>query len=269
LQSHSGRIKVLAGGTDLMVTLNARVEVHSDYLNIWPLHELRGISEVGNTIRIGALTTYTHIIRAPLVQQHARILIEAAKSVGAAQIQNRGTLGGNVVNASPAGDTLPVLAVLEAELEIGSARGVRKIPFNQFYTGYRKTVLAADELLLAIHLPKRRPDDWQYFRKVGTRQAQAISKVVMALFARMDAAKRIETLRIAYGSVAPTVIRTPQTESVINGKMLTEELIQQAQQQVLNEVHPISDVRSTADYRRLITGNILSRGLHELRAIKS
>lgn len=264
LQTHAGRIKVLAGGTDLMVTLNARVEVPPAYLNIWSLRELRGISEESEAIRIGALTTYTQIVRSPFVQQHARILIEAAKSVGAVQIQNRGTLGGNVVNASPAGDTLPVLAALDADLEVGSARGVRKVPFNEFYTGYRKTALAADELLLAVHLPKLRADDWQYFRKVGTRQAQAISKVVMALFARVDATKYIETIRIAYGSVAPTVMRARQTENLLNGQTLSEELIEQARRQALNEVQPISDVRSTAEYRRLVSGNILYRCLHEL-----
>ncbi len=266
LQTHAGRIKVLAGGTDLMVTLNARVEVPPAYLNIWPLQELRGITETANGIRIGALTTYTQIIHSPLVQQHARILIEAAKSVGAAQIQNRGTLGGNVVNASPAGDTLPVLAVLEAELEIGSARSIRNTPFKQFYTGYRKTALAADELLLAIHLPKSNAGVWQCYRKVGTRQAQAISKVVMALVARVDAMRRVETVRIAYGSVAPTVVRAPKTENLLTAQVLTENLIAQARQTAMQEVHPISDVRSTADYRRLVSGNILARGLHELLA---
>lgn len=265
LQAQQGRLKILAGGTDLMVTLNARVEVHPAYLNIWPLQELRGIAETSGAIRIGALTTYTQIIRSTLVQQHANMLIAAAKSVGATQIQNRGTLGGNIVNASPAGDTLPVLAVLEAELEVGSARGVLKIPFKQFYTGYRKTALAPDELLLAIILPKQQTGEWQYFRKVGTRQAQAISKVVMALFARGDAAQRIEAMRIAYGSVAPTVMRAPQTENLLMGQILSEDLIKHAQQQVMNEVHPISDVRSTADYRRLVSGNILYRALQELR----
>lgn len=266
LQIHAGRMKILAGGTDLMVTLNARVEAYPAYLNVWPLQELRGITESENHIRLGALTTYTQIIRSPLVQQHARILVEAAKSVGAVQIQNRGTLGGNVVNASPAGDTLPVLAVLDAELEIGSARGIRKIPFNQFYAGYRKTVLAADELLLAIHLPKQNVSAWQYFRKVGTRQAQAISKVVMALAAQCDAGNRIADMRIAFGSVAPTVIRAPQTEALLLTQTLSESLIAQARQSAMAEVRPISDVRSTADYRRLVAGNILARSLHELRA---
>ncbi|MGH7495121.1 MAG: FAD binding domain-containing protein [bacterium] len=263
LQQERGRIKILAGGTDLMVTLNAHVEEHPAYLNIWGLQELRGVSEAEDKIRIGALTTYTEMIRSSLLQQHAATLIQAAKLVGASQIQNRGTLGGNIVNASPAGDTLPVLAVFEAELEIGSARGIRKMPFHQFYSGYRQTQLAPEEMLLAIHLPKPAPNDWQYFRKVGTRQAQAISKVVMAIFARRDQQQKVEFIRIAYGSVAPTVIRAPQTEALLTGQLLSKELVDQARQSVMQEVHPISDVRSTENYRRLISGNILARALRE------
>ncbi len=261
LQQEAGRVKVLAGGTDLMVTLNARIEIHPAYLNIWGLQELRGISEVGDQIRIGALTTYAQIIRSPLLLQHAPALIQASKLVGAAQIQNRGTLGGNIVNASPAGDTLPVLAVFEAELEVGSARGTRKIGFNQFYSGYRQTQLAPDELLLSVHWPKPASGDWQYFRKVGTRQAQAISKIVMAIFARRRPQQNFEFIKIAFGSVAPTVIRTPQTEALLAQKKLSEELIEQARSSVMQEVHPISDVRSTAEYRRLMSGNILARAL--------
>ncbi len=263
LQQERDGVKVLAGGTDLMVTLNARVEQHPAYLNIWNLNELRGISELHDAIRIGALTTYTQIIRSALVQQHAPILIEAAKLVGATQIQNRGTLGGNIVNASPAGDTLPVLAVLDAALEIGSARGIRKIAFNEFYTGYRKTVLGREELLLAIHLPNSAKNDWQYFRKVGTRQAQAISKIVLALRAQKTSDHKINSISIAYGSVAPTVIRAPQTEALLAGKRLTEALIEQAKQTIESEVRPITDVRSTENYRRLVSGNILKRALYE------
>jgi CO/xanthine dehydrogenase FAD-binding subunit len=262
LERERGRIKVLAGGTDLMVTLNAHLEEHPAYLNIWGLDELRGISETGNKIRIGALCTYSQITRSPLLRQHAATLMQAAKSVGASQIQNRGTLGGNIVNASPAGDTLPVLAVLEAELEVGSTRGIRIIPFSQFYSGYRQTVLAPEELLLAIHLPKPAADAWQYFRKVGTRQAQAISKVVMAVLARRNQEQKVECIRIAFGSVAPTVIRAPQTEALLTQQLLSAELIEQAKQSVMHEVHPISDVRSTEEYRRLICGNILARALY-------
>ena len=263
LQQESGRVKVLAGGTDLLVALNARVEVPAVFLNIWGLRELRGIADAGDHLRLGALTTYTQIIHSPLLLQHAPILVQASRLVGAAQIQNRGTLGGNIANASPAGDTLPVLAVLEADLEIGSGRGIRKIPFNQFYTGYRQTLLAPDELLLAVCLPKPAGEHWQYFRKVGTRQAQAISKVVAAIAGRKNRPGRIEFIRIAYGSVAPTVIRAAQTEALLAQQTLSQELIERARQSVMQEVHPISDVRSTEAYRRLISGNILARALRE------
>lgn len=263
LQQEREGVKVLAGGTDLMVTLHARVEQHAAYLNIWNLEELRGISESNDGIRIGALTTYTQIIRSALVQQHAPILIEAAKLVGATQIQNRGTLGGNIVNASPAGDTLPVLAVLDAVLEVGSAQGTRTIAFDEFYTGYRKTKLAPEELLIAIYLPKSPKNDWQYFRKVGTRQAQAISKIVLALRVQKTAEHELSFIKIAYGSVAPTVIRAPQTEALLSGKRLTEALIEQAGQTAMQEVRPITDVRSTENYRRLVSGNILKRALYE------
>ena len=158
------------------------------------------------------------MIRSPVLRQHAAILIQAAKSVGASQIQNRGTLGGNIVNASPAGDTLPVLAVFDAQLEIGCARGARKVPFHEFYSGYRQTRLAPDEILLAVYLPKTGSPAWQYFRKVGTRQAQAISKIVMAIRARKNEAHEIEFIKIAFGSVAPTVIRARQTEALLTQK---------------------------------------------------
>src|SRR5215471_15312009 len=142
--------KILAGGTDLMVYLNARSFIAPPYLDIWRLRELRYIKDEGDSILLGAMTTYTDIINSPIVRQHAPILVDAAKTVGAAQIQNRGTIGGNIVNASPAGDTLPVFAVFEAELELGSLRGTRTISFDDFYLGYRQTALRPDELLLSV-----------------------------------------------------------------------------------------------------------------------
>jgi len=264
LTQEQGRIKVLAGGTDLMVMLHAGSEYSPAYLNIWNLGELRGISATDDRVRVGALTTYTQLQRSTLVQQHAPILAQAASMIGGWQIQNRGTLGGNIVNASPAGDTLPVLAVLEAELEIGSSRGTRLVPFNTFYTGYRRTVLAPDELLLSVILPKRRPQEQQYFRKVGTRQAQAISKVVMALRLQQRQPGRVDDIQIAFGSVAPTVMRAPQTEALLQNQILSPARIAAAREQVMAEVRPISDVRSTAAHRRTVAGNILGRALYEL-----
>src|SRR5205085_873302 len=198
----------ISGGADLMVLMNAHQLDAALFLDIWRVDELRGISDEGEHLRIGALTTYTQLTRSPLVQRYGPALVAASRTIGAVQIQNRGTLGGNVVNASPAGDSLPVLAAYDAELEIGSARGLRRVAFNTFYTDYRQTVLAADELLVAVRLPKLTAGERDFFFKVGTRRAQAISKVVMA--ARAQASGRvIEAIRIAIGSVAPTVIRAP------------------------------------------------------------
>jgi CO/xanthine dehydrogenase FAD-binding subunit len=264
LRQRSHHLQVLAGGTDLMVYLNMRLIAPREILNIWGLDELRGIRVENDALRIGALTTYTQIIHSPLVAEHCLTLIDAAKTIGAIQTQNRGTLGGNIVNASPAGDTLPVLAAFDATLEVGSHRGVRMIPFNRFYTGYRKTVLEADELLLAIHVPLKQPDEHLFFYKLGTRRAQAISKVVMAAKARINCAQTIESIQIGLGSVAPTVLRARSTEALLTGQILTPILIEQAKETIRQEIHPITDFRSTEAYRRFATGNLLGKFLRDL-----
>src|SRR5581483_5632154 len=256
LAEQGSRVRVIAGGTDLMVLMNAQQLAAVSFLDIWRVGELRGISDEGDHLRIGALTTYTELIRSPLVQEAAPSLVAASRTIGAVQIQNRGTLGGNIVNGSPAGDSLPVLAAYDAELEIGSIRGARRVAFNTFYTGYRQTVLAADELLVAVRLPKLAAGERDFFFKVGTRRAQAISKVVMA--ARAQASGRlIEAIRIAIGSVAPTVIRAPQTEAMLTGQTISPDLIKRAQAAIAGEVSPITDLRSTEHYRRTVTGTVL------------
>jgi len=260
----NGRAKLLAGGTDLMVQLHDRVGVAPAYLNIWGLNELRGIADAGDHVRIGALTTYRQIIKSPLVKQFCPILIEASKTVGGAQIQNRGTIGGNIVNASPAGDTLPILAAFEAQLELGSQRGIRVVSFNEFYTGYRQTILAPDELVVAVRLPKPEPNARLFFQKVGSRQALVISKVVLAAQAGVDDKKKIHYIQIGLGSVAPTVIRLRQTEALLQGQTLTNEFIERARQTAMQEVKPITDVRSTEHYRRTIVGNLLIKFLRLL-----
>jgi xanthine dehydrogenase small subunit len=263
LAERGSRVRVIAGGTDLMVLMNAHQLAATDFLDIWRVQELRGIRDEGDHLRIGALATYTELIGSPLVQQSAPALVAASRTIGAVQIQNRGTLGGNIVNASPAGDSLPVLAAYDAELEIGSMRGLRRVAFNTFYTGYRRTVLAADELLVAVRLPKLTAGERDFFFKVGTRRAQAISKVVMAACA-VASDRVIEAIRIAVGSVAPTVIRAPQTEALLAGQAITPDLIKQAQQTIAREVSPISDLRSTEHYRRTVTGNVLAKCLRRL-----
>jgi CO/xanthine dehydrogenase FAD-binding subunit len=248
-----GPLTPLAGCTDVYVNLNSGTLPNRRFLNIWPLDALRGIRRRGQTLAIGALTTYTELQRSPLVRRHVPMLAAAAREVGGVQIQNRGTIGGNVVNASPAGDTLPVLAAAEATLVLGSAGGKRCIPFDAFYTGYRKSVLRPDEILLAVEIPPIRGR--QLFRKVGTRAAQAISKVVMAAVIG-------PSVRVAVGSVGPTVIRARRTEDLLaSGAAIAE-----ARRALLEEIAPIDDLRSTAEYRRHVCGNLLEHFWREARA---
>lgn len=266
LLTQPGRsIRVIAGGTDVMVLMNAHVLDAAEFLNIWRLEELRGISDEGDALRIGALTTYTQLIRSELVGRLAPALVAASRTIGAVQIQNRGTIGGNIVNASPAGDSLPVLAAYDAEIEIGSARGARRVRFTDFYAGYRRTMLQMDELVLAVRLPKLKEGEGErdFYWKVGTRRAQAISKAVLAAKARMNGGT-IEAISIGVGSVAPTVIRAPHTERLLTGANLTAELMEQARRMIAQEVAPISDLRSTEHYRRSVTGNVLVKFLRRL-----
>jgi CO/xanthine dehydrogenase FAD-binding subunit len=241
-----GPLVLLAGCTDLYVGLHFGTVDGRRFLDLQGLRELRGIRRRGDVLAIGALTTYTELIASPLVRRRLPILAAASREVGCPQIQNRGTLGGNVANASPAGDTLPVLAVAEAVVVLRSADGERRVPFGSFYTGYRRTVMRPDELIVAIEVPPVEGRQW--FRKVGTRAAQAISKVVMA-------AVRAPQPRIALGSVAPTVVRVPRTEAALAGGGTLAE----AQAVLVDEIQPIDDLRSTAAYRRRVSANLLAQ----------
>ena len=234
----------LAGCTDVYVLLNAGSAPGSRYLNLWNLDALRGITLRHGAVSIGALTTFGDIIRSPIVRRRLPALVAAAREIGAVQIQNRGTMGGNVANGSPAGDSLPVLAAVDAIVVLRSASGVRRVPFTGFYTGYRKTVMRPDELVAAIEIQPVAGRQW--FRKVGTRAAQAISKVVMA-------AVRAPHPRIAFGSVAPTVVRVPRTEDVLAAGGSIDEAVAA----LVTEIAPIDDMRSTAEYRRRVACNLL------------
>ena len=244
-----GPLTPLAGCTDLYVSLNFGTLKDVRFLNLWRLDALRPIAvrrDRRNVLTIGALATYTDLIRSKAVQKRLPMLVAAAREVGGVQIQNRGTIGGNVANGSPAGDTLPVLAAAEAVVILQSAEGTRRVRFDEFYTGYRQTVRRADELIVAFEIPALRGRQW--FRKVGTRAAQAISKIVMAGVAGKPP-------RIAFGSMAPTVVRARRTEAVLARGGSIEE----AQQALIAELSPIDDLRSTAEYRRRVAANLLAR----------
>jgi CO/xanthine dehydrogenase FAD-binding subunit len=250
----------LAGGTDLMVQLAGEIgEPPGRILDIWGLDELRGIAVEADALVLGALTTYTEIRHSPLIAEFVPVLAEAAATIGAAQIQNRGTIGGNVVNASPAGDTLPVLLVLGAEIVLGSAQGERSVPATEFWPAYRTTARRDDELAIRVRVPLAR-DRQVRFRKIGTRRAQAISKVVMALAWRASSdADAWTDVRLALGSVAATPVRAAATEAALDGQRPTRETADRARETLESEITPIDDVRSTADYRRAVTGRVLHR----------
>ena len=248
--------KPFAGGTDLMVLLEAGKLPHRNYVNIWPLRELRGIEITDEYVTLGALTTYTEVQANMVLQREFPMLCQAASETGGLAIQNRGTLGGNIVNASPAADSPPALLAYDAEIELVSSGGSRWVPYDGFHTGYKQMTMRADELLSRIRLPRLTTDVKQYYRKVGTRKAQAISKVCFAGVVRMEGA-RVADVRVVLGSVAPIVLRCNQTEDAIRGNELNDDTVKLARETLRREIVPIDDVRSTADYRLRVAANLL------------
>jgi CO/xanthine dehydrogenase FAD-binding subunit len=254
----------IAGGTDLMVQITGELAPPPErMIDLWALDELRGIGLDGDALVVGALTTFTEIRRSPLCREHLPALVQAAATIGAAQIQNRATIGGNAVNASPAGDSLPILLATDAEMVLGSVRGERTVPIGDFWVAYRRTALEPDELLLRIRIPIVAGREVR-FRKIGTRRAQAISKVVMALAWREQAARGPwRDVRLALGSVADRPIRAAATEAVLEGSPASEVLADEAAEALAAELRPIDDVRSTAEYRRVVAARVLHRLLRE------
>lgn len=263
LGDEPGVWRPFAGGTDLMVLLEAGKLAHTRFVSLWGLSELCGIETGDNHVTIGAMTTYSQIQRHDVLRAEFPLLGEAASLTGAIAIQNRGTLGGNIANASPAADSLPALLVYEAELELISASGARFVSYNEFHTGYKTTLMREDELIRAIRLLRTTAGWQQHSRKVGTRKAQAISKVCIAAMAEM-VSDTIKDIRLAYGSVAPTPVRAWKTEAILKGQKIDPATIKAARAEVMNELKPIDDVRSTADYRSRVAANLLEEFLGTL-----
>ncbi len=249
-----------AGGTDQMVLLVAGKLSHKRFLSVTRLDDFRGIEASADFVILGALTTYTEIQKHPALQAEFPSLCAAAHETGSVAIQNRGTLGGNIVNASPAADSPPALLAYDAELELISQRGVRWMPLHGFQSGYKTMQLAPDELLRAIRLPRRAAKWRQYYRKVGTRRAQAISKVCFAGAARMEN-NVIRDVRIALGSVAPIVLRAVKTEDALRGGSVSPVTIAAAKETLMREIAPIDDIRSTARYRLRVAQNLIEEFL--------
>ena len=265
LAREPGVWRPFAGGTDLMVLLEAGKLSHHRFLNIWKLPELRSITVAEDSVTLGALATYTEIQNHAVLAAEFPLLCRAAAETGSIATQNRGTLGGNIANASPAADSPPALVVYDASLELVSASGSRWLPYDGFHTGYKQMLLRPDELIARIRLPRDKKDWIQHYAKVGTRRAQAISKVCLAAAASLEAGA-IRDIRIAFGSVAPTVVRAAATEASLRGQRIAPGAIAAARAALERDIAPIDDIRSTARYRLRVAQNLLEEFLKTLLA---
>ncbi|NMF97925.1 xanthine dehydrogenase family protein subunit M [Aromatoleum toluolicum] len=260
-----GEVTILAGGTDLMPQTKAgRIAFKPTLMNIGRVAGLKGVSLDGAYLRIGALTTISELLRDPLVVQHAPVLAEACDQFASDQIRNAGTLGGNINNASPAGDTLVPLIVLDAEVELASKPNgsvtTRRLPLAEFFTGPGRTKRAANELLTAVRVPLPQPGHVARFYKFGTRPALDISTISIGIAGiKRDGA--LTDIRVAFGAVAPTPVRAPRTEAALEGRPLDAEAIAAAADTARDEVSPIDDVRATAWYRKELIHNMTRRML--------
>ena len=247
-----GDVRPLAGGTDVMVMLAAGKLAHHRWVSIWGLPELRGIEVTPDAVTLGALTTYSDVRAAEVLRAEFPMLVQAASETGGWAIQNRGTIGGNIANASPAADSPPALLAYSAEVELRSRAGARWVDYATYHTGYTQTVLRPDELVARVRLPRAAGARVHFYRKVGPRRAQAISKVCFAGCADL-AGDRVASARIALGGVAPIVVRCPAAESqIVAGDPAAA---------LGPEIAPIDDVRSSARYRRRVADSLL----HEFR----
>jgi CO/xanthine dehydrogenase FAD-binding subunit len=270
-----GRLVPLAGGTDLFVSLNAGQVPGRRFLDLGNLRELKGIrarrvrpgagtksrSPGSAGLTLGALTTFSEIREHPLVRGRYPALAAAASEIGAWQIQNRGTIGGNIANASPAGDSLPVLLVLEAVVQVRSVRGAREVAFTDLFRGYRVLALESDELITAVSLPPAPARARQFFRKVGTRRAQSISKVVLGGLLRLGRDGRVDVARVALGSVAPVPLRARRAEQALLGATPSARAAAAARAALLEDIAPIDDIRSEREYRSQVAGSVLEQFL--------
>jgi CO/xanthine dehydrogenase FAD-binding subunit len=263
LATEPGTWLPISGGTDVMVQYAAGKLLSRQLVSIWNLAELRGIQVLPDEIRIGAACSYTELREHDVIVREFPLLANAARWTGGVANQNRGTLGGNIVNASPAADSLPALLVYEAELVLVSVRGERRIPYVGFHTGYKKMKIESDELIRVICLTRRLSGYLQYSRKVGARNAQAISKVCAAALGQVRDGV-VEDIRIALGSVAPVPIRLTDVERMLKGRRIVPSLLELAKREVATAIQPIDDIRSSARYRAAVAGNLVAEFLVQL-----
>ena len=263
LADSPGKWTPIAGGTELMVAHAAGRLAPSSLVSLWGIPDLRFIAATADSMAIGAGATFTDLRAHAALASDFPLLARAASWIGSIANQTRATLGGNLANGSPAADSSPALFAYDAEIELISVRGTRRVAYTAFHTGYKKNALAPDELILAIHMPRRFARHRQYLRKVGTRRAMAIAKVALGGTALMENGK-VQEIRLGAASLAPYPTRLYRTEEALCRKPLDQDSIQAARAALLGEVLPIDDIRSSAEYRRRVAANLLGEFLAEL-----
>lgn len=262
LEQNSTGMHIIAGGSDVIVQLRDGVLKTEKLLNILSVKTLRFIKETDGSIHIGALSTYNDIINSQHTKKHAQVLVNAAKEIGATQLQNTATIGGNLGNASPAGDSLPPLYALGATVVTRSKSNKRDIPIEKFFTGYRKTALKPDELIEEVFFESMKKNDASAFLKLGLREANAISIVSVAVALREKSRGSYKNIKIALGAVAPTIVRARKCEEALIGKRPTKRLLWDAANLVPQETSPITDIRGSADYRKNVVRSLVYQALH-------
>jgi len=268
LAAEPGAWTPIAGGTELMVAFSAGHLAAPKLVSLWGIPDLRSIGVTPASISIGAAATFLDLRRNATIASEFPLLAKAASWIGSVANQGRATLGGNLVNGSPAADSSPALLAYDADIEIISVRGRRRVPYSAFHTGYKRNVLLPDELLYAIHLPRRFARHASYLRKVGTRRAMAIAKVALGATALLENGV-VREIRLGAASLAPFPTRLWQTEAALLGQTVTRETMQSAHPALLAEIKPINDIRSTAEYRRQVAANLLDEFLLSLNPEES
>ena len=264
LAAEPGAWTPIAGGTELMVAFAAGRLASPKLVSLWGIPDLRAIEVTPRSVIIGAAATFLDLRRSAVISAELPLLARAASWIGSVANQGRATLGGNLVNGSPAADSSPALLAYDAEIEIVSVRGHRRVPYSAFHTGYKRNVLSPDELLYAIHVPRRFARHARYLRKVGTRRAMAIAKVALGATILFESGV-IREIRLGAASLAPFPTRLLKTEAALLGQSVTRETMQSAHRSLLSEINPIDDIRSTAEYRRRVALNLLDEFLLSLR----
>jgi len=265
LHERSGKIRPIAGGTDAIIQLKDGLLQTGELLDISRLSGLRYILREGSTVRIGALTTYCDIIESSVLKDSCPMLVEASKTIGIIQLQNRATIGGNLANASPAGDTIPPLYVLAATLTLQNQIGTRRIPIEKFFLDYRTIDLKADELITEISFEAiEKPCD-ATFLKLGLREAHFISVANLAIWVRWAPdGKSFSDARVSMGAVAPVVVRARKCEDFLRNRILEDAVVWEAGRIASCESSPITDIRASADYRRAVIPSLLYKVVHRL-----